>query len=129
MSNILIFGRVKRHLILGNKFQCLFVKLDKTSDKITIISKRKERIVVAFTVLQFLVILAKIWSINARVTSLTENFLGIGILAISIAPFLLRCHTSADHVQLQFLNYLLLPKGGLQKLFKHRYFRLYFINT
>ncbi|OXA44827.1 hypothetical protein Fcan01_20722 [Folsomia candida] len=96
---------------VGNKFQCLFVKLDKTSDKITIISKRKERIVVAFTVLQFLVILAKIWSINARVTSLTENFLGIGILAISIAPFLLRCHTSADHVQLQFLNYLLLPKG------------------
>ncbi|OXA44841.1 hypothetical protein Fcan01_20800 [Folsomia candida] len=124
MSKSRVLHRVRRHLTLGNQFRSVFLNWDKSSSTIILISKKKEKIVVAFTFLQFVVITAKAWSITARTTNLIENILGIAVLTMSLTPFLLRCHTSADHVHVQFLNYIFfteyVDKVGKQKrLFKY----------
>ncbi|OXA44438.1 hypothetical protein Fcan01_20766 [Folsomia candida] len=113
MSENRILTRVRRHLKLGNLFHSVFVKWDNSSSKIRLVPKKKEKIIVTFTILQFLVIVLKIWSLTSRqATNLIENFLGIAILVLCITPFLLRCHTSSDYVQAQFLTYTLSFKDG-----------------
>lgn len=109
---MLIFRQVKHHLALGNKFHCVFVKFDKTSGKITTVSKRQAMFVQTFTFLQFLVITAKIWSVVTKsVTSLSEKILGTAIASLTIVTFLIRCNTFPDYVQAQFLNYIFFTKG------------------
>ncbi|OXA44232.1 hypothetical protein Fcan01_20760, partial [Folsomia candida] len=61
--------------------------------------------------------------------SLTEKILGIGIASLSVTPFLVRCHTSADHVHVQLLNYIFFSQdvdnGGRQnRLLKYLVFFL-----
>lgn len=111
MGKNLVFHRVKRHLTLANNVYCVFVNFDRTSNKIITISKKKERIVVTFRVLQFLIMTAKIFSVAARTTNLIEKIVGIAMTSITLTPFLLRCHTFADYVQVQFLNYIFLSRG------------------
>lgn len=119
MSKILVFRRVKSHLKLANKVRCVFVKFNKISDKMTSTSKNKERTVVAFMILQFLVIIAKMWSVTGRVSSFTENILGIAIASLSTTAFLLRSY-SPDYVQAQFLNYIFLSRGVLPNKYKYK---------
>lgn len=116
-----VLHRIRRHLSLGNQLPSVFAKWNKSSGKITLVSEKKEKIVLAFTILQFVVILAKAWSITARTTNLKENILGIAILTWSITTFLLRCHISSDYVQVQFLNYILLSKGYISKICIYEY--------
>ncbi|OXA44439.1 hypothetical protein Fcan01_20765 [Folsomia candida] len=112
MTKDLILQQVRRHLKLGNQLRSIFVKWDKHSNQITLVPKKKEKIIVTLSILQFLVIIAKIWTITSITVNLIESFLGIAILAVSITTFLLRCHISSDYVQAQFLNCILLSKDG-----------------
>lgn len=118
MSPNLIFHCIKRHLKLANVFYAVFVKLDKQSDKLIIVNKNVERIVVAFKILQILMIIVKIWSTIAAANNLTGTILGVSLVSLYVTPFLLQCHISSDYVQVQFLNYVFFTKGTMVEILK-----------
>lgn len=75
------------------------------------VSKSQALIVHSFTILQFLVITVKIWSITTSVTSLMEEILGISLASLALVTFLLRFNTFPDYAQAQLLNYIFITKG------------------
>ncbi|OXA45148.1 hypothetical protein Fcan01_20134 [Folsomia candida] len=113
MSNAVIFRRVVRHLRIGNYFHCIFATFDAMEKRITLISKKKERLVLSFTVLQLVVIIGRIWSIATKMTNLLESILGLAIASLTVIGFVVRCDPFPDYAQVQFLNYIFSSKGEL----------------
>lgn len=87
MSTNLILHCIKKHLKLANVFYSVFVKLDKQSDKLIIVSRNVERIVVAFQILQILMITVKIWSVIAGANNLTQTILGVSLVSLLLPHF------------------------------------------
>lgn len=111
MSKLIILSRVKRHLKLGNSIFGVPAKWDKTEGNITSISEKKEKLVKAFTDLNFLFVIARIWTIARKEkASLSESIVGNTLTSLAVINFLLR-HNPPDYVQMQFLNYLFSSEG------------------
>ncbi|OXA45218.1 hypothetical protein Fcan01_20143 [Folsomia candida] len=81
--------------------------------KISLISKKKERLVLSFTVLQLMVIIVRIWSIATTRANLLESILGVAIASLTVIGFVVRCDPVPDYVQVQFLNYVFTSKDVL----------------
>ncbi|OXA45151.1 hypothetical protein Fcan01_20131 [Folsomia candida] len=124
MSKIVICHRVVRHLRIGNYFHCIFATFDTMEGKISLISKKNKRLVLSFTVLQFLVIIVRIWSIATTRADLLESIFGIAIASLTVIGFVVRCDPFPDDVQVQFLNYIFSSKDEVSDRGATRYLNL-----
>ncbi|OXA45007.1 hypothetical protein Fcan01_20145 [Folsomia candida] len=103
MTKLSILSRVKHHLKLGNFIFGVPAKWDKSEGKMISISESKEKIVKAFTDLNILFIIARIWTMLTKEASLLERIVGNTLTSLAVVDFLLGYNPS-DHAHMQFVN-------------------------
>lgn len=110
MTKLSILSRVKHHLKLGNFIFGVPAKWDKSEGKMISISESKEKIVKAFTDLNILFIIARIWTMLTKEASLLERIVGNTLTSLAVVDFLLGYNPS-DHAHMQFVNCIFSSEG------------------